>query len=166
MKFTHEIFIVTATIVLAAALLASFAVTASATGVAGKERGDDSGDWAVSLTSTGGELSKAVVKIEIVVKAGSGKGTRTRTVDGVETKTEEVTIPSTALNRLSKTMEEVKAWDLPDFRKPVLDSPDYTIRLDRAGKTRTIKVQGASKSDVHLKLILAIQKCFSEGAPK
>jgi hypothetical protein len=124
------------------------------------------GEWSVSLNRSGGNLSAGDTKIAIAVKAGTSKGTRTQAVSGGGLATNEVSIPGAATTQLWKILEEVKAWELPDFSRRVLDAPDYTIRLERAGKKHTIKVQGASKSESHLKLILAIEKCFEKGAAK
>jgi hypothetical protein len=122
--------------------------------------------WKVSLTATGGELGKTLEKIEIVVNDRSIRATHTRTPEKGKGMKKVVTIPAASAARLWEVMEGLKAWELPDFAKAVLDSPDHTIRLAWGGKSRTIRVKGFSQSDKHRKLILAIHKCFEEGVPK
>src|SRR4051794_5941979 len=166
MRFGTTSFIVAASLLQAVALIPALSFSSSALGGQGKNREKKDADWSVSLTGRGGELDKTVVKTTVEVRAGDAKGIETRTSKGHRPETREVSIPAAAATRLEKTMEELKAWDLPDFSKEVLDQPDYTIQLKRAGKTHTIDVKGASKSDAHLKLILAIQHCFEKGAPR
>jgi hypothetical protein len=78
----------------------------------------------------------------------------------------EVTIPAEAAARLWETMQSLRAWELPDFSKAALDVPDYTVRLAWGGKTREIRVKGYTYSEKHLKLILAVEKCYKGGKAK
>jgi len=152
--------------VLAAAMLTTFSSHAFPMDSQEKKSEAEPGEWSVSLNKSGGNLSAGDTKIAIAVKGGTSKGTSTKALSTGGLETKEVSIPSSAATSLWKTMEQVKAWGLGDFSKPALDAPEYTIRLERAGKKHTIKVQGASDSEAHLKLILAIQQCFEKGAVK
>ena len=113
-------------------------------------------EWKVTLTATGGEMGKAVDKIEIVVKDGRATGTRLQTPEKGEETKKVVTLPAAAVKSLWTTLQELNAWELPDFNKPMLDSPDYTIGLAWGGKSRAIQVKGFSQSDPHKKLILSV----------
>jgi hypothetical protein len=164
MKFVPVVFIGVASLCRVTAMFTAISFGTSATRAPESERTEEPCDWTVSLNRSGGNLSAGDEKIAIAVKAGRGTGTRTKALSKGGLETKEVTLPDKATRLLWKTMEEVKAWELDDFRKPELDAPDYTIRLERAGKKHTIKVQGASASEAHHKLILAIERCFAKGA--
>jgi hypothetical protein len=119
--------------------------------------------WKVILTGTGGELGGSVAITEVAVTDRKGQGLLSRTPASGKAEVIHVNLPEQALNRLWKVVADVDAMNLADFSRTEKDSPHYTIRLEVAGKTHTIRVQGYSQSEKHLKLILAIQKCFSEG---
>ena len=122
-------------------------------------------EWEIALTATGGDLY-AEVKIKITAKDGEVKGWCMRSSPNGVISRSQAHIPAAASAQLWKTLEKVKAMELPDFEKLVLDSPDYTINFAWSGKSRTITVKGASESARHLELILAIEKCFDDGVAK
>jgi hypothetical protein len=167
MNTNHALLIVAvAASALATSMFTAFSSPAFPGDTQHKKAEAEPGEWSVSLNRSGGNLSAGDSKITIAVKAGTSKGTRTRALSGGGLESKEVSIPSSVTTRLWKTLDEAKAWELGDFSKPALDAPDYTIRLQRAGKHHTIRVQGAGESEAHLKLILAIQQCFAKGAAK
>lgn len=129
-----------------------------------KEKGAP--DFQVTLTATGGELGKAVETIVIRVKGGKAVTTSTHVSANGEKAARSVDLPADALARLHKVIEQTKAWDLKDFKRTVLDAPTYTIRLEQGKKKHTVRATGASQSDRHLKLILAIENCYREGGKK
>jgi hypothetical protein len=166
MKAKHASSVAAGLSLLAATVFTTFNSPAFPMDAQVKKAQAEPGEWTVSLNMSGGNASAGDAKITIAVKAGTSKGTSTRAVSGGGLETKEVSIPTSATTRLWKTLEEVKAWELSDFSKPTLDGATYTIRLERAGKKHSIRVEGASKSEAHLKLILAIQQCFEKGAAK
>ena len=105
------------------------------------------------------------VKIKIIAKADEVTGTQIRTSQTGEVSKTQVIIPAAAAAKLWKTMESLNALELPDSSVISEDAPDFTIRLAWSGRSRTIQVKGAN-ADSHLELILAIEKCFDEGAAK
>lgn len=133
------------------------------------EAPDAAGEWSAKLLVTGGELGQTVVTYQVEVNAGKGKATETRTPPGNPPKElptrKEVVVSEASVVRLAKVMEEVKAWELGDARKPALDAPDYVIELKRGRKTHTIRLENYG-TDTHLKLILAIQQCMTKEGPK
>jgi hypothetical protein len=124
----------------------------------------DGAEWSIVLTTKGGNLGKGERTQEILVKSGAGEGIETDKPSAKKPTIRKVSISPKQLDHLVKTIEAVDAWNLGDFDKPALDSADYSIRLQSGDKRHEMTVRGVSKSDPHLKLILAIEGCFSKGA--
>lgn len=146
------------------------ALAASWSGVPGRSLAADltgigEGPWRVVLASKGGNLLDGERRLEIQVDGTQATGIETLTPTKGQPTTRKLSIAAKAVSELEKTMVEVDAWKLDDFDREGLDSPEYTIRLEREGASRAISVRGASQSDRHLRLIRSIQNCFEKGGP-
>jgi hypothetical protein len=120
--------------------------------------------WKIMVTGTGGDLGVKAQIYEIAVSGATRSGTLTLIPEKGEPEKKLAKLPEAAVAKLWKVMNELDAMNLPDFsEKGGQDSPTYTIQLEVAGKAHTIRVEGYSQSKKHLKLILAIQKCYIEG---
>jgi hypothetical protein len=123
--------------------------------------------WKIILTGSGGDLGTAVESYEISVAGVLQSGTFSQTPKTGKTQKKVVKLPEAAVAKLWTVVKDLDAMNLPDFKgKKGKDSPTYTIKLEVAGKTHVIRVEGYSQSEEHLKLILAIQKCYTEGVPQ
>jgi hypothetical protein len=122
-------------------------------------------EWKATTTATGGELGGIVEILEVSVKAGKREGMISRTLPGGKPEVKYVNLSEPAVKKLWKALADVDAMNLADFTRTSKDSPDYTIRLEMDGKTHSMRVRGYSQSEKHLILILAIEKCVTEGVP-
>lgn len=144
------------------ALAVVFAVAAVLSGRADAQP-DSSTGWTVTLTETGGELGRETRTTEIAVEGGHARVVLTRTAPGVGPTRKENALSAGAASQLRERLDELDAWSLGDFHQTQRDAVDYTIVLRQGARSHTIRVSGASGSQPHLDLVLAIEGAARKG---
>src|SRR5262245_24553430 len=98
------------------------------------------GDWKVTLTATGEELTNTSALYEIAATRGRIRASMTGVLMGPADKTTDVS--RVTAGRLWEALEAARAWELPDYDAHRVGAPIYTVALETTTRTHVFHAAG------------------------
>ena len=117
------------------------------------------GDWRVTMTATGEELTNTSATYEIAASGGRIRASMTGVLLGPADKT--VKLSRASAGRLWKALESARAFELPDYDSHRVGAPIYAVALETASRSHAFRAAGADGP--YLKVVQAIQDASRAG---